>query len=478
MPLVDGKFTDLELPRKHAHVLFDNPGDRKIRYRCLHGGRNGAKDWSFAGVAIEIAVRQRKRFLCTREIQNTIQDSIKTLLDDTIHRLGYAQYFYITKNEIECRKTGSTFIFKGMKDLNVDNIKSLEGIDYVILGEAQNTTKKSWNVLDPTIRKPGSEIWIQFNDQFDDDFIYDFCVLNPPENMICDKVNYTDVPTQWLSKEIVEQAERMKREDPDLYKNIWEGEPLGGGGRVFPMFSDDVHVIDFSLELLPRCNLYMSIDPHRKYYPAIKWYAVTPTDAVVVYNEWPRYEEFGMWYDEARTGKTFDLTLKELSNRILANDLTQQYGGKVVGRTIDPRFSAENPDTVRTLIEYGINNWIEAPFEKIETQRENLKSLLSYNPTLPLAGTNLPDLYVRRECRNSIRAYKRHCYDEKRDKESEESKDFIDVDRYFLSIVDGRPRYDNSFGNVSSIFDSTKLESLGSHMMKGLPAKGYGREVK
>jgi hypothetical protein len=472
MPLVNGKISPLELPRKHTRVLFDV--SKKWRIRAMHGGRNGGKDWAFASALIERAVRAKTRVLCTREIQNTIQDSIKTLLEDTINRLGYAAYFVVTKNEI-VGSNGSNFIFRGLRDLNADNIKSLEGVDICMLGEAQNLTKKSWNILSPTIRKPDSEIWIQFNDQFDDDFVYDLCVVNPPEDMIVEHVNWTDLPQKWVSGEIAAQAERMQREDPDLYRNIWLGEPLGGGGRVFPQYTSDIHEIDFDLNVLPLCNLYMSIDPHRKYFPAIKWYAVTPTSATVLYNEWPRYEEFGMWYDEARHSKTFDLTLKELANRILANDLTQQYGGKILARTGDPHFFAEAPDFVRTLIEHGVGGWVEAPFERIETQRENLKSLMGFNPALPMAGPNMPEWYVDKRCRNSCRAYKRHCYDEKHDKEGEENKDFIDADRYFLSIVDGRPVYQEP---PKPITGHGGLVSLTQHLMAGRPVQGYGREIK
>ena len=181
MPIVNNKVEPLELPRKHARVIFDN--SRKWRFRTLHGGRNGGKDWAFASALIERAVRVKTRVLCTREIQNTIQDSIKTLLEDTINRLGYSMYFTVTKAEI-VGSNGSNFIFRGLRDLNAENIKSLEGVDICMLGEAQNTTKKSWHILNPTIRKPGSEIWIQFNDQFDDDFIYDEVSKSPEERTI------------------------------------------------------------------------------------------------------------------------------------------------------------------------------------------------------------------------------------------------------------------------------------------------------
>lgn len=241
--LSNGKFIPLELPKKHARVLLDNT--RKWRYRCLHGGRNGAKDWSAAGVAVEIAVRQPKRFLCTREIQKTIKDSIHQLLADTIKRLGYDQYLKVTNNGITGR-CGSSFMFTGLRDINADNLKSIEGIDVAIIGEAQNLTEKSFNVLDPTIRKPGSEIWIFYNDQSEFDFVYNLTEKNRPENMICEKVNYLDVPKEWLSQEIIDQAERMKEQNSSLYSYIWLGEP-GSMGRFFGEFGDHNRETPFML---------------------------------------------------------------------------------------------------------------------------------------------------------------------------------------------------------------------------------------
>lgn len=471
MPLINGKFEPLELPPKHARVLFDNT--KKWRIRCLHGGRSGAKDWSMTAAIIERAVRKSTRVLCTREIQNTIKDSTHRLLSDTIKRLGYEQYFRVLDNEIRCNVNDSIFAFRGLRDLNADNIKSIEGIDVCMIGEAQNLTKKSFTILNPTIRKPGSEIWIQYNPQFDDDFIYDLTVVNPPNNLICEQVLYTDNP--WNSQEIIDQAERMKREDELLYRNVWLGEPLGQGGRVFPMYNPDIHEIDFDLAMLPQCNLYMAIDPHRKYYPAIKWYAVTPTSAVVVYNEWPKYEDLGMWYDEARNTKQFDIDLKELANIILGNDMTFQYPGcSPVKRCGDPRFLNENPDLQRVLMENGVIGWVDAPFEKIETQRENLKVLINYNPALPLCGINTPDWYIKRECRNSCRAYKRHCWSEDKDKEREDNKDFIDVDRYFLSIVNGKPLYEEPYKPKVG----GQLISLATHQLSQLPTTNRGINSK
>jgi phage terminase large subunit len=227
MPLIDGKVEPLVLPsEKHARVIFDQ--SKKWRYRVMYGGRNGYKDWSFSAAAIERGVRVSTRFLFTREIQLTIADSAHKLLCDTIRRLGYSQYFTITNNKIECNINETSFVFRGLNDLVSDDIKSMEGIDICAICEAQNLTEKSFIDLDPTIRKKGSEIWIMFNTKMETDFVYDFCVKNPPENMICEKVNYTDTdaPAEMLSAEIIEQAERMRRDNLELYNNIWLGEPL------------------------------------------------------------------------------------------------------------------------------------------------------------------------------------------------------------------------------------------------------------
>lgn len=255
MPINEGKFVPLELPAKHARVLLDNT--TKWRYRCLYGGRNGAKDWSVGGVLIERAVRHPVRVLCTREVQKTIKDSIHLLLSDTINRLGYQRYFDITQNEIH-GKNGSYFTFRGLKDMNADDLKSIEGVDICIVGEAQNLTEKSFNILDPTIRKPGSEIWIVYNPQSEFDFVYQFTAVNPPDNMIVEHVNYLDLPREWISQEISDQAERMKAQNPRLYAHIWLG-ACGGSGRFFPEFGEHLREMPFHIQ--PHlCNLYGSLD--------------------------------------------------------------------------------------------------------------------------------------------------------------------------------------------------------------------------
>ena len=225
MPLINGIVYDLELPsEKHARVIGDT--SHPWRYRVLHGGRNGYKDWSFAAAAIERGVRVSTRFLFTREVQLTIADSAHQLLKDTINRLGYTKYFDITNNKITCKKNDTSFIFRGLNDLVSEDVKSTEGIDVCVICEAQNLTLKSMGDLDPTIRKKNSEIWIMFNTKFDTDYVYQFCVVNPPENMICERVTYLDAPARMLSDVVRDQAENDKATNIDLYNNKWLGLPL------------------------------------------------------------------------------------------------------------------------------------------------------------------------------------------------------------------------------------------------------------
>lgn len=267
MPLISGKFEDLVLPsEKHARVLFD-PGRRDgggiipWRFRVLHGGRNGYKDWSAVSASIERGIRKSTRYLLTREVQNTIADSWYQLILDTIKRLGYSDYFIPLANRIKCRVNDTSYIFRGLNDLVSEDVKSTEGIDVAIIGEAQNLTEKSMNDFEPTIRKEGSEIWMIFNDRFETDFVYQFCVKNPPKNMICELVTYldTDCLEKTTPQVVIDQAERDKKENPKLYDNKWLGKPLTTG-LFFSEFGDHNRCLPFIIPENSRLRLIGSLD--------------------------------------------------------------------------------------------------------------------------------------------------------------------------------------------------------------------------
>ena len=133
----------------------------KHRYKIYWGGRNSAKSTSFAQVLLLLSREKKLRILCTREIQNTIKDSVHKLLKDLIIKYELGD-FKITAESITNLITGSEFIFKGLKT-NINEIKSIEGIDICWVEEAQAVSHSSWDILIPTIRKEGSEIWASFN---------------------------------------------------------------------------------------------------------------------------------------------------------------------------------------------------------------------------------------------------------------------------------------------------------------------------
>ncbi|PUX24485.1 PBSX family phage terminase large subunit [Cronobacter sakazakii] len=187
------------------------------------GGRGSGKSWTIARLLVEISRRGCYRFLCARELQNSISDSVIRLLDDTINREGYASEFEVQRASIRHLVTGSEFMFYGIKN-NPTKIKSLEGIDICWVEEAEAVSKESWEILIPTIRKPGSEIWVSYNPKNILDDTHQRFVIAPPDDICLLTVNYTDNP--WFPDVLRLEMEECKRKDYDLYLHIWEGEPV------------------------------------------------------------------------------------------------------------------------------------------------------------------------------------------------------------------------------------------------------------
>jgi phage terminase large subunit len=133
--------------------------------------------------------------------------------------MGLQDFYEITQTAIR-GKNGTEFSFAGLKN-NVANIKSYEGCDIAWVEEAQTTSKMSWNVLIPTIRKEGSEIWITFNPELESDETYKRFVVNPPENSIVQRVNWSDNP--WFPETLRLEKDALFARDREAYNTIWEG---------------------------------------------------------------------------------------------------------------------------------------------------------------------------------------------------------------------------------------------------------------
>lgn len=192
------------------------------RYKVAYGGRGGAKSWNFARTLLIKGMMQPLRILCAREIQISINDSVKALLDDTIDALGINEFYRSIKTEI-VGLNGTRIIFAGLRH-NATKIKSMEGVDICWIEEANTVSKESLDLLFPTIRKENSEIWFSFNPKLKTEPVYNMFVANHHPDAIVQKINYYDNP--FLPDVLRKEMEWDKSHDIDKYKYVWEGELL------------------------------------------------------------------------------------------------------------------------------------------------------------------------------------------------------------------------------------------------------------
>jgi phage terminase large subunit len=190
------------------------------RYKVLYGGRGSLKSWSAARTLLLMGGQQRLRILCAREFQNSIADSVHRLLADQIVLMGLSDLYTVQKATIQ-GANGTEFIFAGLRH-NITSLKSLEGVDICWVEEAETVSEDSWQVLEPTIRKPGSEIWVTFNPGQETDPTYQRFVVRKRDDAIVVKVGWKDNP--WLPAVLRKQAEDMLRIDPEAYHHVWGGE--------------------------------------------------------------------------------------------------------------------------------------------------------------------------------------------------------------------------------------------------------------
>jgi phage terminase large subunit len=204
-----------EFPEK-LNFLF-----KPARYKVAFGGRGSAKSWSFARACLIYALRKRIRILCAREFQNSIADSVHKLLQEQIYNLGLTSYFDIQNTTIKA-VTGSEFIFSGLKT-NISKIKSLEGADIVWIEEAQAVSKSSWEILIPTIRKNGSEIWVTFNPDLETDPTYQLFVAKPIPGAVVVKINWDENP--WFPDVLRKEKDYQYSVDHESAEHVWGGNP-------------------------------------------------------------------------------------------------------------------------------------------------------------------------------------------------------------------------------------------------------------
>jgi phage terminase large subunit len=219
----------LQIPTPRAFAPLLHPA----RYKGAHGGRGSGKSHYFAEALIErCLIHPGTRWACIREIQKSLEQSVKRLLEDKIEALGVGHQFNVKQFEIET-PGGGIIIFQGMQNHTADSIKSLEGFDGAWVEEAQTLSQRSLDLLRPTIRKEGSELWFSWNPSQASDPI-DVLLRGeyPPVGSVVVQANYRDNP--WLPGVLKDELEYDQRRDPDKFAHIWLGEyQRNSEARVF-----------------------------------------------------------------------------------------------------------------------------------------------------------------------------------------------------------------------------------------------------
>lgn len=219
---------EIEIP-KEFKALFDL--DKDLRHIVLYGGRASGKSTSVALSLLILGMNKKLRILCTREVQNSIADSVHKLLSDLISKYKLNTW-EVQKDIIRNKQTGSEIFFKGLHN-NSQSIKSIEGIDIVWIEEAQSVSADSINTLVPTIRKAGSRLIWTFNRLTENDPVWELIVKKADSRTFVQKIN-SDAIESLLSKEIIEEREKMRLDNLEMFEHVWLGEPMTSKtGSVF-----------------------------------------------------------------------------------------------------------------------------------------------------------------------------------------------------------------------------------------------------
>ncbi len=216
----------IKLAKKHSFLIKED-----FRYKVLYGGRGGAKSYAAALGVLWRAAEKKRKICCARMYQNSIDDSVYSLLVKLINDLGIRYLFDVRKTEIVAYN-GSRISFKGIA-VNIQNMKSMEDFDIIWIEEAVSVSEAAWDIIQPTFRKTGSEIWLTFNPEWVKDATYQRFVINPPPNCKSVLVNYYDNP--WFNDTLRAEMEHDKATNRAKYEHIWLGKPYSEGANLIQM---------------------------------------------------------------------------------------------------------------------------------------------------------------------------------------------------------------------------------------------------
>ena len=218
------------------------------RCKAAFGGRGSGKTLAIAGALVLIAASRRVRIACGREFQSSIEQSAKKAVEWAILQAGMSSIFDIQNSKIFCNTTGSEFFFIGF-ERNREAMRGWQDIDYAWIEEAQRLTQESHDILLPSVRKEGSEIWFSFNPYSRADPVWqDFCSPHPRADAMIATVNWMDNP--WFPDVLENERQICLQRTPELYDHVWMGATL-----------DDAAI----RKVLPYTTLEMCVDAHLRW---------------------------------------------------------------------------------------------------------------------------------------------------------------------------------------------------------------------
>jgi phage terminase large subunit len=362
--MLDASRIKTEMP-EWAEMLF-----KPARYKVMYGGRGGGKSWSVAKALLILGASNRERILCAREVQKSLRDSVKKLLDDQIGFMGLGG-FYESQETIIRGKNGTEIIFTGLSDQTSASLKSYEGTTIAWVEEAQTVSQKSWEILIPTIRKDDSEIWVSFNPQLDTDETYKRFVLNPPPDSIVREVNYNDNP--YFNKVLDQERIHCQATDPDSYDTIWLGKcrsavigavyarevdqlirnhrvtflPYDPNLKVFTVWDmgwNDAMAIAFVQVMRSECRIIDYIEDDHK---TLDWYAAELRNRP--YNYAHDYLPHDAAHGDYKTGVSAERMLQKLGRKTKITPNIDVTTGIHMTRMLFPRIVLDKEKTVRLV---------------------------------------------------------------------------------------------------------------------------------
>jgi phage terminase large subunit len=304
---------DDDLPMYSLNPVLRDFWETEARYKVLYGGRGSSKSHDAAGHAVFLAANYTVKILCARQFQNRISESVYTLIKDKINASPYRSEFEILKTSIRHKRTGSEFLFYGIAR-NLEEIKSTEGVDILWLEEAHYLNEEQWKVIEPTIRKDSSQVWLIFNPDEYTDFVYQNFVVNPPADTVSREINWQDNP--YLSITMLKVIYDYYKREPESARHVYGGEPkMGADKSIIPLkyiiAAVDAHLPKYGWKNVPEGLAGLEL---------VKWKVVHINDPNYHVTTWRGWEVGGIHsvgYDVADDGDDKNALVESWGNIVL-----------------------------------------------------------------------------------------------------------------------------------------------------------------